>query len=245
MILVKQKYLITLIYIVPCDFLFVEVMAAHRVFNAICFLCMYFFLRSSKSEPEYSFDNKFVNKHVWVINKEVYSIHFPEIQDRFNEYHQNYAFRNRPRSKHSFLVAPDLAHLKQQLIEAYKNADKIVDAKGTFTTAKSISLDDLQNIGVIDFKIFQQTENGRYEIKDDTCMYSNRGIFDLGASNESPEKYVINHLAMVNLIGSNECIPYIEDPPSPPNSICKKIKKQRIYLYRRRRKRLRLSGLGK
>lgn len=203
-------------------------MAAHRVFNAVCFWCLYFFVRSSKSEPEFCFDNKFVNKHVWLNNAEVDHIPLTAIKKRFNECK---SCLSKGRSRHSFIVTKDQDYLKEQLIEAYNNADKIVDAKGTFTIAESINLDDLQNIGVIDFKISYKKKHKEFQIRPGKCKYSKEGRFDLGALNNSMEEYKINHLANVNLTDPTDCISNplatTTEQQQPPHSCGEKMEKSK------------------
>lgn len=55
-----------------------------------------------------------------------------------------------------------------------------------FTSTYAIELEKLQknvNVGVIDIQIYFDEENRKYTIVDDTCYYSDKGTFRLGAIN--------------------------------------------------------------
>ena len=202
-------------------------MAAHSVFYVLCFLCLYFFVRQSSSEFKVSYG--FKAKHVLKKDTAVNNIPFSFIRQKFNEVQNNDNFlENEFRPWHTFFVTPNLATFLKNLIEAYKMSNKMKEKYNkNFTSTNAIEIEKLQknvNVGVIDIQIYFDEENRKYTIVDDTCYYSDKGTFRLGAINpmHMMDLHVINHLSNVELDNKEKCL---MDPP--PGSCKKKITKEK------------------
>lgn len=94
------------------------------MFVAICFWCLYFFVRSSKSEPECIVNDSLVEKHVMVNKMAVGDIPFGVILEEFMKVQDKADFINKKLKKnkrevHTFIVTPNLNETKEDLIKAF------------------------------------------------------------------------------------------------------------------------------
>ena len=220
-------YLIHCVIIFFYYLCFAEAMAVHRMCVAICFWCLYFFVRSSKSEPEFIVNDSFVDKHVMVNDMAVGDIPFGLILEEFMKVQDKADFINKKLKKnkrevHTFIVTPNLNETKEDLIKAFLMSEKMVDERNiNFTSTKVIEIGKLRNVSVMNFNITFKKDIRRYEAKKGTCIYSNKGTFGLGAMNTSQTEYIINHLFMVKL---HEFVMCTKDPPPPtpppPPHVC-------------------------
>lgn len=176
-------------------------MAAHSVFYVLCFLCLYFFVRPSRSEFKVS--NSFKAKHVLINDNAVNNIPFSFIHQKFNEVQEKGLLGKTKRLRHTFFVTPNLATFQENLIEAYKMSNKMKEKYNeNFTSTYAIELKKLQenvNVGVIEIQLNFDKKKRKYTVADDTCYYSDKGTFRLGAINpmHMMDLHVINHLSNV------------------------------------------------
>ena len=179
-------------------------MPVQRVIITFCFLSMYFYYARL---IEVRINARFLAKHTMESNKEIENIPLSYIREKFDEMQKDQSLNfitYRIREKHSYIVTSNLPALKNDIIKAYNMSTQFEykTKEGYFVKTGTINLAKLRHKkGVIHFKIEFRPDEEKYYIKDNTCEYSDKGTFILGAAYSRATHYEdeINHLSKVNL----------------------------------------------